>query len=316
MAEWRPAASTSNAVAHRVERFGLYTREGYEVDEITGFTLDRREAMSLLGAALAAGSVDAQATESAPQARGKELLDRWGEANSRLDGKPVFWLTRGREYTIAKGRVTAIYDRHIVTASQLIRTADGGFKRPYTETAFATMPGSSEFTKELTSPLTGKAYPNPIIRPGRLTLYISPEGKVTQEFDLAKPKVKGTYSGQVSSVNSATGAVLPACIISAIAITESATVELTEMGPYHPDIAARDGAFVPTKRDVIVVREAPAYLTGGSDATMVGIHPSVKYPSIQALRKVLTPVEREVFAPWFNAWEGLLKASEDIVVPG
>ena len=143
-----------------------------------------------LGASALIGALPTGAR--AAGANDRTLMQIYADIDSRPDGKPVFWLTRGREYVVKGGIVTPLYDRHILTAARLIAQPDGGFKRPYTETAFATMPDETDAPAMLTSPISGSTYPNPIIHQLRLTLWVSPAGEITQEVKLEKPKVESS----------------------------------------------------------------------------------------------------------------------------
>ncbi len=241
-------------------------------------------------------------------------MEIYSDQDSRSDGRPVFWLTRGREYLIKDGKVTPVYDRHIVTAARLIPTPNGGFKRPYVELAFATMPGETDVPALLKSPVTGQPYPNPIIGKLRLTLWVSPAGDITQEVHLEKPKVNSSYKGQVSLVQGPSGHPLLACAINARAVTPAGTLDLSELGPYQADESRRAGGFTPTSRVVIVSREAAASLTGGAAAAQIGVHPSAKYASIEQVTEAFTPIEKQHYSAWLQNWEQLLNAKEDVVI--
>jgi len=230
------------------------------------------------------------------------------------DGRTVFWLTRGREYLVIGADTLPVYDRHIITAARVTRMPDGGLKRAYCETAYASMPGTDEATAELKGPLTGKNYANPKIRPGRLTLWISASGAITQEVKLEKPKITSSYKGQLGWVNSPHGKPLLAAAINAHAVTATQTLDLTELGPFHPADKPRSDGFLPVTRDVIVARAAPAYLTDGASAMMIGIHPSSKFATIDEVLGVLTATESATFAPWFDKYKPMLASSEDVVI--
>jgi hypothetical protein len=244
----------------------------------------------------------------------RTLMEIYADQDSRADGKPVFWLTRGREYIVKGGIVTPLYDRHILIAAYLIPQPDGGFKRPYTESAFATMPGEADVPSMLTSPISGSTYPNPIIRQLRLTMWVSPSGQITQEVNIEKPKVQSTYKGRLTLVHSPEGKPLLACEINARAVNAGGVLDLTELGPYEAHEDRRSDGFTPTTREVIVVRDAPATATGGSAALQVGVHPSKKFASIAEVVKVLTPQEVDQYAVWLQKWEQLLHAPEDVVL--
>ncbi len=262
------------------------------------------------GSLLMSAADTAQATDASPGA----LMDMYAAQDARSDGKPVFWLTRGREYLLKDGKVLPVYDRHIITAAKLIAMPGGGFKRPYTETAFAAMPGVDEVPPMLQSPLTGKSYPNPLIHPARLTLWVSSKGEITQEVKMDKPKITSSYNGQLSLVNSPNGKSLLACEINARAVTASAVLDLTELGPYQVGESGTKDGYMSASRQVVVFRDAPAYLTGGVAATMIGIHPSQKFASLEEVTNELTPTEKSHYRLWFDNWERLLNAKEDVLV--
>jgi hypothetical protein len=269
-------------------------------------------ALTALGAGtlLMSGQETAQAEDAPPS----QLLDMYAAQDARPDGKPVFWLTRGREYLLKDGKVMPVYDRHIITAARLEAQPGGGFKRPYTETAFATMPGRDEVSAMLQSPLTGKSYPNPLIHPARLTLWVSSTGEITQTVKLDKPEVTSSYRGKLSLVNGLNGKPMVASEINARAVTPNNVLDLTELGPYEVgDVGATD-EYTPASRQVVVFRDAPAYLTGGVPATMIGIHPSRKFASLGDVMNELTPTEKSHYQVWVDNWERLLNAKEDVVV--
>jgi hypothetical protein len=270
----------------------------------------RRHFLTL--AALGAGVVLAP---EAAVADDRSLLDIFADQAGRLDGKTVFWLTRGREYVIQGSTVKPVYDRHVISACRVIKLPDGGLKYPYVETAFATMPGVAEAAAQLQSPVTGKSYPNPIINPLRLTLWISPTGEITQEVKLEKLKVESHYKGTLSLVHSLGQDPLLSCEINVQGATPAGKLALTEMGPYQADPTRRTGGFTPATREIIVVRDAPAYLVGaGVTATMLGIHPSLKFASLGEIVKALTPVERTHYAGWMQSWERMLDAQENVIL--
>lgn len=159
-----------------------------------------------VGAGTLINAVPAPAEAAEPDDR--SLMEIYADQDARPDGKPVFWPTRGREYIVKGGIVTPLYDRHILLAARLIPQAEGGFKRPYTET---------------------------------------------------------------------------------------------------------DG-FTPATREVIVLRDAPATLTGGSAALQIGVHPSKKFASLTELVKALTPQETNQNAAWLENWERLLDAPDDVII--
>jgi hypothetical protein len=241
-------------------------------------------------------------------------MEIYADQDARLDGKPIFWLTRGREYIVKGGIVTPLYDRHILTAARLIRQPDGGFKRPYTETAFATMPDDADVPTMLTSPINGAEYPNPIINPLRLTLWVSPPGQITQEVKVEKPKVESTYKGRLTLVHSPEGKPQLACENHARSISATGVLDLTELGPYEAHEDRRSNGFTPATREVIVVRDAPATITGGSAALQIGVHPSKKFASLTEVAKALTPQETEHYGPWLQKWEQLLYDPQDVVI--
>jgi hypothetical protein len=267
-------------------------------------------AMSAAGA----GTMAVPGSQPAGGGVAPNLLDLYAEQTARPDGKAVFWLTRGREYLVQGAQITPVYDRYVISASRIIRLADGGFKRPYTETAYATMPGVTEVPERLQSPVTGASYPNPIIRPVRLTLTISPSGEITQDIKLETPKITSTYRGAVSLVHGPAGKPLVACAFNAHVIMPTGILDLTELGPYHADGPATADGFTPASRDIVVVRAAPAYLGAGESATMAGIHASKKYATLPELVEVLTPIEKDRYAVWLGDWERLLFAEEDVVI--
>ncbi len=267
-------------------------------------------AMSAAGA----GAMAVPGSQSAGGGAAPNLLELYAEQTARADGKPAFWLTRGREYLVKGAQIIPVYDRYVISAARIIRMPDGGLKRPYTETAYATMPGVTEVPDQLQSPVTGESYPNPIIRPVRLTLTISPSGAVTQDIKLEAKKITSTYRGAVSLMSGPTGEPLIACAFNAHVVREAGILDLTELGPYHAEGPTTADGFTPASRDIVVVREAAAYLTGGDTATMVGIHPSKKYATLAELVAVLTPTEKEHYAVWLNDWERLLYAEEDVVI--
>ena len=245
-------------------------------------------ALSALGGGLAGlgagGLIDSVPTRAqAAEPDHRSLMEIYADQDSRPDGKPVFWLTRGREYIVKGGIVTPLYDRHILTAARLIRQSDGGFKRPYTETAFATMPDQADVPSMLTSPINGATYPNPIIHQLRLTLWVSPSGQITQEVKVEKPKVQSTYKGRLTLVHGPEGKPLLACEINARAINDAGVLDLTELGPYEAHEEQRLDGYTPASREVIVVRDAPAKITGDSAALQIGVHPSKKFASITEL---------------------------------
>ena len=265
-----------------------------------------------LGASALIGATPRRAEAS--EANDRTLMQLYADQDARSDGKPIFWLTRGREYIVNGGIVTPLYDRHILTAAYLIPQPDGGFKRPYTEAAFATMPGETEAPSMLTSPINGSTYPNPIIHQLRLTLWVSPAGQITQEVKLEKPKIQSTYKGRLTLVHSPEGKLLLACEINARAVNDTGVLNLTELGPYEAHEDRRSNGFTPATREIIVVRDAPAKLSGDSAALQIGVHPSKKFASMTELIKVLTPLETELYAAWLQKWEQLLNASEDVVL--
>jgi len=270
----------------------------------------RRHFLTL--AAFGAGAVLAPEAAAADDL---SLLETFADQAARLDGRPVFWLTRGREYVIQGSSVKPVYDRHVISACRVIKQPDGGLKYPYVETAFATMPGVAEAAAQLQSPVTGHSYPNPIISPVRLTLWISPRGEITQEVMLEKFKVESHYNGTVSLVHSPAGIPLLASEINVQGATPAGKLALTEMGPYQADPSRRAGGFTPASREIIVVRDAPAYLVGaGVTATMLGIHPSLKFVSLGDIVKALTPVEKVRYAGWMQSWERMLDAPENVIL--
>jgi hypothetical protein len=276
-------------------------------------------ALSALGSGLAglgAGALfdPAPARAQAAEPDDRSLMDIYADQDSRADGKPVFWLTRGREYIVKGGLVTPLYDRHILTAARLIRQPDGGFKRPYTETAFATLPDELDAPTMLTSPINGAAYPNPIINQLRLTLWVSPAGQITQEVKVEKPKMESSYKGRLTLVHSPEGKRLLACEINARAISAAGVLDLTELGPYQADETRRADGFTPASREVIVVRDAPATITGGAGSLQIGVHPSKKFAAFSELVAVLTPQETQHYGPWMQKWEQLLNDPDDVVI--
>jgi hypothetical protein len=250
---------------------------------------------------------------AAAPARSGDLLTKFADQDSRLDGAPVFWLTRGREYGIQDGAVTPIYDRHVIAASRTIRQPDGSLKRPYVETAFATMPGETDVPDHLTSPFTGGLYPQPRIKPLRLTLWISPTGKITQQVRLGP--VSSTYEGTLSEVHNPAGPPLLSSTISVHGTTPAGPLALTEMGPYQSEPAKSAHGFTPASREIIVFRAVPAaLLPAGGSATMLGIHPAQKFASIADVTRALTPTERSQYASWLASWERLLNATADVII--
>jgi hypothetical protein len=289
------------------------------MDTPTADFMPRRNflALSTLGSGLA--TLGATALAGASQASAAvpgsdSLLDVYARVDSRPDGKPVFWLTRGREYIVKDGLLTPLYDRHIILATHLIRQPDGGFKKPYTESAFSTMPDTTDVPKMLTSPINGAAYPNPFMHQVRLTLTVSPTGQITQKVDLDKAKIHSLYKGRITFVNSPEGNPLVACEINARAVTPTEVIDLTELGPYLPQGGQTADGFTPAMREVIVLRKAPPAITGEAAATQIGIHPSKKFASLTELAKVLTPQETENFGPWLQNWEKLLYDPSDVVL--
>jgi hypothetical protein len=125
--------------------------------------------------------------------------------------------------------------------------------------------------------------------------------------------VESHYKGRLTLVHSPDGPLL-ACEINARAINDAGTLDLTELGPYEAREDRRSNGFTPASREVVVVRDAPATVTGGSAALQVGIHPSKKFASIKEVIKVLTPQENDHYAPWLQKWEQLLDASDDVVI--
>ena len=105
-----------------------------------------------------------------------------------------------------------------------------------------------------------------------------------------------------------------ACEINARAINATGSLDLTELGPYEAHEDRRSNGFTPASREVIVVRDASAAVTGGSAALQVGVHPSKKFASIKDVVKALTPQESDHYGPWLQKWEQLLYASEDVIV--
>jgi hypothetical protein len=210
--------------------------------------------------------------------------------------------------------VTPLYDRHIILAARLIRQPDGGFKRPYTEAAFATMPGEARASSMLSSPVNGASYPNPVIHPARLTLRVSPSGQIKQEVKVEEPKVESTYEGRLTLVHSPWGKPLLTCEINARAVSASGALNLTELGPYEAHEDRRSEGFTPATREVIVVRDAPDALSGGPGALQIGVHPSKKFASVSELVKVLTPQETDSYAAWLQKWEQLLYDPKDVVL--
>jgi hypothetical protein len=270
----------------------------------------RRHFLTL--AALGAGAVLAP---EAAVADDRSLLDIFADQAGRLDGKKVFWLTRGREYVIQGSTVTPVYDRYVISACRIIKLPDGGLKYPYVETAFATMPGVADAAAQLQSPVTGKSYSNPVINPLRLTLWISPTGEITQEVKLETLKVESHYKGMLSLVHSPGEGQLLSCAINVQGATPAGKLALTEMGPYQADPTRRTGGFTPATREIIVVRDAPAYLVGaGVTATMLGIHPSRKFASLGEVVNALTPVEKTRYAGWMKNWERMLDAPENVIL--
>jgi hypothetical protein len=265
-----------------------------------------------LGAGALIDSLPARAQAAEPD--GRSLMDIYADQDARLDGKPIFWLTRGREYIVNGGIVTPLYDRHILTAARLVRQPDGGFKRPYTETAFATMPDAVDAPTMLKSPISGATYPNPIVHQLRLTLSVSPAGQITQELNLEKPKIQSTYKGRLTLVHSPQGQPQLTCEINARTINAAGVLDLTELGPYEAHEDRRSDGFTPASREVIVVRDAPTSLTGGAAALQIGIHPSKKFASATDVVKVLTPKEAEIYGPWLQKWEQLLYDPKDVVL--
>jgi len=268
------------------------------------------------GAGVMSGPASAADGDAGAAAGGgtRSLMEIYADQDARADGKPVFWLTRGREYLVQGGKVIPVYDRHIITAARLIPTPEGGFKRPYVESAFSTMPGETDAPPQLTSPMTGQPYPNPVIGKLRLTLWVSPAGEITQVVKLEKPKINSFYNGYVSLVHGPRGHKLLACAINARAETPSGVLDLTELGPYQVDQGQGSDGYTSTSREVIVCRDAPASLTGGAAASQIGIHPSAKYASIEQVKGAFTPMEAERYAAWLQNWESLLYAKEDVIV--
>lgn len=274
-------------------------------------------ALSALGgglASLGAGGLINGAQAQASEADDRSLMEIYADQDARPDGKPVFWLTRGREYVVKGGVVTPLYDRHILTAARLIRQPDGGFKRPYTESAFATMPDDSDVPAMLTSPINGAAFPNPIVRQLRLTLRVSPAGQITQEVKVESPELDSTYKGRLTLVHSPEGKPQLACEINARVISTAGVLDLTELGPYEAHEDRKSDGFTPATREVIVVRDAPATLTGGSAALQIGVHPSKKFATVADVVKGLTPQEAEHYHPWLQRWEQLLYDPRDVVL--
>jgi hypothetical protein len=265
-------------------------------------------ALAATGALLASGT-------AAPAAPTPDLMQIYADQDARTDGKPVFWLTRGREYVLHEGDVFAIYDRHVIAAVRTIAQPDGGLKRPYVEAAFATMPDVTDVPAKLQSPITGKSYPTPISNLLRLTLWISPAGEITQQVHLASPNVSSRYKGTASMVHSPWGKTLLTSSINARGTAGSASFDLTEMGPYQADESKRADGFTPASREIIVLRQAPAYLLPvGVQAPMLGIHPSLKFATIDAVTQALTPAELIYYAAWLKNWEQRLYAEENVII--
>jgi hypothetical protein len=294
---------------------------GRILDKLVADFLPRRNFLALsalgsglagLGASALVGAAPRQAQAAEPD--GRSLMQIYADQDSRPDGEPVFWLTRGREYVVKGGIVTPLYDRHILVAARLIPQSDGGFKRPYTETAFATPPDQSDAPKMLKSPINGASYPNPFIHQLRLTLRVSPDGQIAQEVNLDTPKIHSTYNGRLTLVHSPEGKPQLASEINARAVSAAGVLDLTELGPIQAREDLRSNGFTPATREVIVLREAPVTLTGGAAALQIGIHPSKKFASIAEVTKVLTPEETEQYGPWLQNWEKLLYDPRDVIL--
>jgi len=143
-------------------------------------------------------------------------------------------------------------------------------------------------------------------------LWISPTGEITQEVKLETLKVESHYKGTLSLVHSPGEGQLLNCAINVQIATPAGKLALTEMGPYQADLSRRAGGFTPATREIIVVRDAPAYLVGaGVTATMLGIHPSRKFASLSEVKKALTPMEQTHYAGWMQSWERMLDAPEN-----
>ncbi len=278
------------------------------------FLASRRAFTSLATLGLA-GALP-QIAVGAPHAHGPasqlDVMKAYPIAQARTDGKPAFWFTRGREYGFANGVYKPIYDRHIILATRVFATPDGGCKAPYCEQAYATAAGEEEFLPELPSPFTGKTFPNPLVGPGRSTLTVSPSGAITQDFVVRD--IKGHYAGQLRRQTGPSGEPLLDSVILESVERPNGRLDLLAMGPYHFDHRSR-AAFVPTHRDVVVYRVAAADMIGEGGGVMIGIHPSVKVETVDALRRLLSPIEKKAFERWFDRWEKLLMANDELVLP-
>jgi hypothetical protein len=278
------------------------------------FLASRRAFASLATLGLAGGFPGMAAANPTPSGAVSQLdvMKAYPIAQARADGKPAFWLTRGREYGFAHGIYKPIYDRHIIMATRVYATPDGGYKSAYCEQAYATASGEEAFLPELPSPFTGKNFPNPLVGVGKSTLTISPSGALTNDFKIHD--IKGHYAGQLRSQTGPSGEPLLDSVILESIERPNSRLDLLAMGPYHFDHQSR-ARFVPAHRDVVVYRVAAAEMVGEGGGVMVGIHPSVKIETVDALRRLLTPTEKKAFEHWFDSWEGLLMSNEELIVP-
>jgi hypothetical protein len=285
--------------------------------------IDRRALLALAGAgALTAtagaapasmprGPSDGAVRDEARPDR-TQLLRLVAQAHARLDGRPAFWVARGREYGFLGGRCEQIYERHVVTATRVIEGPAGGLKAAYCEAAYATAPGETEFRAELPSPFTNRPYPNPEIRPLRMTWNVAPDGAISARIET--PTIHSRYDGRFDTQLGPEGTTLVDCLLQIVVHRGDEVLELSEVGPYSPEWRAERAGFVPAARTLTVCRPLPANIGGGGGGLMLGAHASRKHSTVDSVRQALTATERTAFRDWFESWEALLMAPEDFLL--
>ena len=236
----------------------------------------------------------------------EDVLRRYVGLRARLDGRPVFALSRGIDMAIVDGTLVPMRGNLILQATRAIENGDGGWDLPYVETTLVTEPFSFIYRPDWENPLTGerRTLSPPIV--SVTTLKMDARGRLLNRLVLPNG-LAVDYSGAISS---------EAGLENAACSQMSWRMRFTPPQGESFDAFARMTlvqtgrglrGFLPADSMATSLRpKLPAASTGGREASQLSSFYGRKYPSADRLRGTLDARQRAGVAEFFDRWQMML----------